>query len=218
MDTLSVKLSDDLYADDDIYQSQVKPYCETLLRKLLAHMPEKLEHSNRVGLLTFKTALQMGYTQEESRKMGEAARLHDIGYMVFPVSTWVSEEKPDAVEKLKRKLLHTNAGHEILTECPASHEFITIAAEGAKYHHEALNGKGPYGETELSAYIEIIGACDAYDGDAILKPGVTEKTGQEILDRMTIAEKYADGYKQNVINALAVIEGLIPPTTGMVAA
>lgn len=147
--------------------------------------------------------------------MGNAARLHDIGYFMHPVSTWVTEEKPDAAEKLKRKLLHTNDGRNVLLECPVDHPFITLAAEGALEHHELLNGQGPYGKTDLSSFIEIIGACDAYDGDAILKPGVTPKTGQEILDRMTTAAKYENGYRQDVLKALAAVENLTMPATGM---
>jgi|GEM_PF-5124417 len=215
MDSLSVELPDDLYPDDDIYALQVKPYCDKLLRRLLAHMPAKLEHSNRVGSLTFKTALQMGHNRQQSLQMGEAARLHDIGYFMHPVSTWVSENKPDPGEKLRRKLLHTHDGSKVIMGCPAEHSFITLAAEGAMEHHELLNGNGPYGKMSLSPFIEILGACDAYDGDAILKPGVTPKTSQEILNRMTTAAKYENGYRRDVLAALSAVEGLSMPTSGM---
>lgn len=217
MDFLSTQLSEDLYSGDDVYLSQIKPYCDVLLENLQSHMPQKLEHSNRVGFLCFKVALQMGKSRPESQIMGEAARLHDIGYIMHPVSTWVTREKPDTDEKKRRKLLHTKDGHSLLTKGPSpQHPFMALAREGALNHHETLNGLGPYEKKEFSSFIEILGACDAYDGDAIVKPGVTPKTGQEILDRMTTTEKYKNGFHKDVLKALAAVEQLKLPSGGMV--
>ncbi len=211
MDELSITLAPDLFPGDRPFQTAIKPYCEDLLARLGDHMPGKLKHLNRVGGLMGRVCVIMGMNEQDAFIHAQAARMHDIGYLSRPRSEWRTDEKPDDAEKLRRRILHTVEGEKILGESPvAEHNFIILAREMALYHHEKLDGTGPHGEDRLSRTIQILGAVDAYDGDQVTanKPGVPVRTPQEALERLYTEKKYAGGYREDILQAIAQAENL----------
>ncbi len=212
MDETSTTLSPGLFPGDRPFQTAIKPYCEDILARLGDHMPGKLRHSNRVGALMTRVCLHLGMDEAEALLHGEAARMHDIGYISRPRAEWRTDEKPDEGEKLRRRILHTVEGEKMLGECPVpEHEFIILAREMALLHHERLGGDGPHGQGRLSRAIQVLGPVDAFDGDQVTanKPGVPERSPQEALNRLRSHEKYAGAYREDLLNAIAVTENLV---------
>ena len=211
MDELSTTLSPDLFPNDRPFQTAIKPYCEDMLARLGDHMPGKLKHSSRVGALMARICLHHGMSTSEALLHGEAARLHDIGYLSRPRSEWRTDDKPDEGEKLRRRILHTVEGEKMLGECPTcEHSFIILAREMALLHHERLSGDGPHRQTRLSRTIQLLGPVDAFDGDQITanKPGVPERTPQETLTRLRTHKKYTGAYREDILDAIATMENL----------
>lgn len=206
---LSTALDSRLFSEDDDFRLAVKPFCEKLLKDIKAHMPEKLAHANRVGKLVTQFCLHAGMSAEDALIYGEAARLHDIGYLSRERKEWRSNEKPDPALSLRRKIWHTKGGNDILGQCDSlTHRFITEARSMARLHHERLDGKGPHGLTDLPEIVKIVGAIDAFDGDKVPKPGVEPRTPQEALDRLRTCDKYQGAYDPEIVEEFGRMLGL----------
>ncbi len=120
------------------------------------------EHTRRVGLLSERLALQMGFTAEEARTMGRAATLHDVGKIGIPdllllKHTGLTAEEFDVMKN------HTTTGAKILSG--SRFRLLQIAETIALTHHERWDGSGYSGLAGDSIPIEgrIVAVADSFD-------------------------------------------------------
>lgn len=118
-------------------------------------------HSLRVAKYSQELARRMGMDKEEQERVYYIAMLHDIGKIGVPDSIL---NKPGRLTDEERKVIqqHPAIGAEILKNYTA----IKGVADGARYHHERIDGKG-YCEglsgDDIPLIARIIGVADTYD-------------------------------------------------------
>ena len=118
-------------------------------------------HSLRVAIYSQELARRMNMNEEEQERVYYIAMLHDIGKIGIPDSILT---KPGRLTDEERKIIqqHPAIGAEILKNYTA----IEGIGDGAKYHHERIDGKG-YCEglsgDEIPLIARIIGVADTYD-------------------------------------------------------
>lgn len=150
------------------------------------------EHQSIVASLTIRLAQLVGKRREDAERIGQAARLHDIGKIIIPPSILhkngrLTEQERQIVER------HPVAGAEILkmTGDPS----LELAAQIALEHHENADGTGyPYGlsRKDISDAARLVAICDVYEAlraPRSYKPGLNHETVLRIMtegdDRMT---------------------------------
>jgi len=111
-----------------------------LAQILVVKMYENLTycHSVNVATLSLLIAGQVGFDDQTTNAIAEAALLHDIGKTRIPLDVI---RKPGALDKRERKIMesHTTLGAEILVEVPGLSPLTpTVALE----HHRAVKGSG----------------------------------------------------------------------------
>ena len=118
-------------------------------------------HSARVAFYAKEIARRMQLGEEEVRKIGYIAMLHDCGKIGIPDQVL---KKPESLTGEERNLIkeHTLMGGKVLEN------FIEIEGlkDGALYHHERFDGTGyPFGlkGKEIPFYARIIGVADSFD-------------------------------------------------------
>lgn len=118
-------------------------------------------HSLRVAKYSQELARRMDMSKEEQERIYYIAMLHDIGKIGVPDSIL---NKPGKLTDEERAIIqqHPAIGAEILKNYTA----IEGIADGAKYHHERIDGKG-YCEgisgKDIPLIARIIGVADTYD-------------------------------------------------------
>ncbi len=118
-------------------------------------------HSQRVSLYSVMIARELGWTDEQCESLRKTALMHDIGKIGIPDSILNKPAKLTDEEYAIMKS-HTVRGAEILKGLT----FIDHVVEGAKYHHERVDGRGyPNGlkGDEIPINARIIGVADAFD-------------------------------------------------------
>jgi putative two-component system response regulator len=124
---------------------------------------ETSEHNQRVGQLSSRLAVAIGWTAEDAGLLRRAAALHDIGKIGIPDALL---RKPGALTEVEVKVMrtHTSIGARILG---GSHvPLLQLAETVAMAHHERWDGTGyPRG---LSAWDippagRIVSVADAFD-------------------------------------------------------
>jgi hypothetical protein len=118
-------------------------------------------HSARVSFYSKEIAGRMKMSEEEIKKLGYIALMHDCGKMGIPDKVLKKTSRLDPEE---RKIIesHTTIGGRMLEKFTA----IDGIRDGAMYHHERYDGKGyPEGRKgeEIPLYARIIGIADAFD-------------------------------------------------------
>ncbi|MBQ7637211.1 MAG: HD-GYP domain-containing protein [Lachnospiraceae bacterium] len=118
-------------------------------------------HSVRVSEYASALAKEMGYSDDEVRKIGYIALLHDCGKIMIPGS--VLKKPGKLTEEEKREIRqHTVMGGKMLEGFTS----LDGAREGALYHHEYYNGEGyPEGlkGEEIPKLARIICVADSFD-------------------------------------------------------
>ncbi len=139
----------------------------------LAHAAESRdtdtgEHIERIGFLCEQLGLAAGMSRAESKMLGHASIMHDVGKIGVPDAVLLKPARLDAVEwEIMR--MHTTTGGEILggSERP----IIQMAETIARTHHEHWDGGGyPAGLTgnEIPLVGRICAICDVFD--ALVSP------------------------------------------------
>ncbi|MFC2048683.1 HD domain-containing phosphohydrolase [Elusimicrobiota bacterium] len=133
----------------------------TLSRAVEAKDPYTKGHSDRVGGLSRKIALELGFSEEKAGDMYWAGVLHDIGKIAVPLEILTKPEKLtfDEYEVIKK---HPTISYEICKDLRTlSHVLPAIL-----HHHERWDGKG-YPEKlegkDIPAEARIMSVADAYD-------------------------------------------------------
>ncbi len=121
-------------------------------------------HSFRVAWYTSILAEKMGCSQKQIEKYYDIALLHDIGKMGIPDKILTKEGKLTDSEYSIIKS-HSSKGYEILSKV----SMFPDLANGVKYHHERVDGKGyPDGlkGEDIPLIARIIAVADTFDAMA----------------------------------------------------
>lgn len=118
-------------------------------------------HSARVAHCAKEIARRMQLGEEEVKKIGYIAMLHDCGKIGIPDQVL---QKPESLTGEERTVIkeHTIMGGKVLENFTA----IEGLKDGALYHHERYDGTGyPFGlkGNEIPFYARIIGVADSFD-------------------------------------------------------
>ncbi|MCR5153379.1 MAG: HD domain-containing protein [Lachnospiraceae bacterium] len=118
-------------------------------------------HSVRVAEYSSMLAKELGFTEEEVRKIGYIALLHDCGKIIVSDTLLKKTGKLTAEERSQIQQ-HTVIGGKMLEDFTS----LKGAREGALYHHEYFNGEGyPQGlkGEEIPLPARIICVADSFD-------------------------------------------------------
>ena len=118
-------------------------------------------HSVDVAVYSVGFGHYMNFSQEDLKKLGYAAMMHDIGKSRIP-SAVINKNGKLTDEEFAMVKEHPNLGHEIMTTLGESDEDIL---NGVKYHHEKHDGTG-YPESlkggEIPLFAQIISISDVF--------------------------------------------------------
>jgi putative two-component system response regulator len=120
-------------------------------------------HITRIGEYAYVLSRALGISEEKSKMMSEACKMHDIGKIGIPDGILLKNDKLSS-EEWETMKTHTLKGAEILKDSPADN--IRLAEEIALTHHEKWDGSGyPNGlkgeEIPLSG--RIMALIDVFD-------------------------------------------------------
>ncbi|MFB3853815.1 MAG: HD-GYP domain-containing protein [Vicinamibacterales bacterium] len=118
-------------------------------------------HSVNVAMLALLLARRVGFDEDQTTALVEAALLHDIGKTRVPLEIL---KKPGALDKLERRTIetHTVLGGEILVEVEGVRPLTpTVALE----HHRTPKGGGypALGDHPPHALTQIVAVADIYE-------------------------------------------------------
>jgi putative nucleotidyltransferase with HDIG domain len=118
-------------------------------------------HSVNVATLSLLIAKQVGFDDQTTAAIGEAALLHDIGKTRIPLDLI---RKPGALDKRERALMesHTTFGAEILVEVDGLRPLTpTVALE----HHRGVKGSGypELGDRVPHFLSQLVAVADIYE-------------------------------------------------------
>ena len=118
-------------------------------------------HSVNVATLSLLIARQVGFDEQTTAAIGEAALLHDIGKTRIPLDLI---RKPGALDKRERALMeaHTMFGAEILVEVDGLRPLTpTVALE----HHRGVKGSGypELGDRVPHFMSQLVAVADIYE-------------------------------------------------------
>jgi putative two-component system response regulator len=128
------------------------------------------EHTARVANTSHRLARMLGFGDDESTLMGQAAALHDVGKLAIPDAILLKRRKLDAAEFEKLKT-HTTAGAAILGGSESA--MLKPAEEIALTHHERWDGSGyPHGlrGDEIPMCGRIVAVADVFDALTHARP------------------------------------------------
>ena len=134
---------------------------DVLLSVLAERHPGFGEHSSGVATLALLTAGQLGLDAVESRIVGLAAELHDVGKMAIPDAILDKRAQLDDDESAFMQR-HTVIGERIVAAAPA----LMSIAPLVRSSHERVDGRGyPDGLSgaEIPLASRIVAVCDAFD-------------------------------------------------------
>ncbi len=167
------------------YRDIVEQSLQTFARAIDAKDKYTNGHSLRVAEYSVELAKRLGLSPKEQENVYYIALLHDIGKIGIPDSIL---NKPGKLTDEERKLIqnHPLIGGEILRDFTA----IDGIADGAKFHHERIDGngynKGLKGD-EIPLIARIIGVADTYDAMSstrCYRPALSEDFIVEELKRV----------------------------------
>ena len=158
-------------------------------------------HSQRVGDLSRKIAVNIGLPVDQVNLLQWAGELHDIGLLAVPADVLAKPTHIGAAEFRSVKQ-HAEAAYEILK--PLS--FLEDVLPAIHHHHERMNGTGYPGGLvgeQIPLNARVLAVADAYDAmthDRPHRAAMTPLQALRELKRCTPA-----GYFEPCVNALAEI-------------
>lgn len=117
------------------------------------------EHSKLVSRISIILGKKVGMHDIESTRLGEAAKLHDVGKIFISdtilLKTGRLTEKEYTIIKK-----HTELGFSLLVE---HIRIMLMAAIISLQHHEKIDGTGYEGITSIHALAKIVAVADVFD-------------------------------------------------------
>lgn len=127
------------------------------------------EHVRMVAEYTAILCRALGYSEEETWKISQASKLHDVGKIICPLEIL---DKPGKLtdEEFATVRKHTEHGCQILGNAPG--ELLQMASIIAEQHHERWDGTGYMGlkGDEIHPYARVVALADVYDAFASKRP------------------------------------------------
>ena len=125
-------------------------------------------HVKRVALYTDIICRGLGISEEESWKISQASKMHDVGKIIVPLEILEKAGKltPEEFEIMKT---HTTMGADMLLELGRHHvgnALMEYAYQIARWHHERWDGKGyPDGlkGDEIPIAAQVVSVADVHD-------------------------------------------------------
>ncbi|MBM3156248.1 MAG: response regulator [Chloroflexi bacterium] len=134
-----------------------------------SHEPYARGHSDRVGLLAYEIAIQLGCSTEMKRQIKFAAMLQDIGKIAVP-DRILSKQDNLTQEEYAEINRHPTASVEIIQHVDYFKDIIPLVES----HHEWYDGSGGYpGKLKgnrIPLGARILAVADAYDAMTCPRP------------------------------------------------
>jgi HD-GYP domain-containing protein (c-di-GMP phosphodiesterase class II) len=172
------------------------------------------EHVERVGELSARVARALGLPEHETRRIGLAGRLHDIGKAAIPTSI-LGKPGPLDEREWHHMRQHTVIGEQMVLSAPG----LAEAAPLIRSSHERVDGTG-YPDRLSGASIplgsRIIAVCDAFDAmttDRVYRAALGTCAALEELSRHAGSQ-----FDPTVVAALSSLPGLSDTALAEVAA
>lgn len=171
-----------------LYQDQRRALESTinaLVHSLSLKDPETAHHSERVQKVAMRIGREMGLTEDELEVLSVASILHDTGKQGVRNEVLFKPGKltPEESEEIARHAEHTQG---ILDRISYPEHLKTVPLIAA-YHHEKMNGTGPYGISgdQIPVQARIIAVADAFDALASKRAYKEAKPLSEVLQILT---------------------------------
>ena len=158
---------------------------EAIAKAIDVNDPYTAGHSRRVALYAKMIAYRMDFLPDEIDEIYYAGLIHDVGKLGIDNKIINKNGKltDDEFNEIKR---HPMFGYEILKSISIKGKF----ADGARCHHERIDGKGyPDGlkGDEISVLAKIIAVADAYDAMT------SKRSYRDILPQAVVREQIEQG-------------------------
>lgn len=163
-------------------------------------------HSVNVATLSLLIARQIGFDEQTTAAIGEAALLHDIGKTRIPLDVI---RKPGALDKRERTLMeaHTTYGAEILVEVDGLRPLTpTVALE----HHRGVKGSGypELGTREPHFMSQLVSVADIYE--AITGARTYQQPGQPEQACLVLARLAGEKLNSALVKAFVAAVTFFP--------
>ncbi|MDR2788703.1 MAG: HD-GYP domain-containing protein [Candidatus Accumulibacter sp.] len=164
-------------------------------------------HSVAVCALMIALGRQMGFDEEQNRRLGIAGLLHDMGKARVPLEIL---NKPGKLtdEEFRIMKSHPEEGFQLLEGSPG---LDGIALDVVRHHHEKTDGRGyPQGarDGEISLHAKMGAVCDVYDAITSNRP---YKAGWDPAESLRKMAEWASGhFDPNVFQAFVRSLGIYP--------
>ncbi|MDC7225746.1 MAG: HD domain-containing protein [Spirochaetales bacterium] len=148
-------------------------------------------HSVNVMALTIGYCYYVSLPEDQTRKLGLAALLHDVGKTEVPPYLLKATRRlsDDEFDQIKA---HTTRGYEILKSYKEE-EIVEIAGASME-HHEKLDGSGyPHGKTDISYFGRVLSIIDCYE--AITNDDRPYRTALSPMNALELIKKDVDAGK-----------------------
>ncbi len=158
---------------------------EAIAKAIDANDPYTAGHSRRVAQYAKMIASRMDFSPDEIEEIYYAGLIHDVGKLGIDNRIINKNGKLDDKEfaEIKR---HPILGYEILKDISVKGKF----ADGAKCHHERMDGKGyPEGlkAEQISVLARIIAVADAYDAMT------SKRSYRDVMPQERVREQIENG-------------------------
>lgn len=163
-------------------------------------------HSVAVCALMTALSKQLKLSEIETKQLGLAGLLHDIGKAKVPLEVL---NKPGALtdEEFRLVKLHPEQGHELLLK---ANILDPVTLEVCLHHHEKIDGSGypdRLKDAEISLYAKMGAVCDVYDAVTSNRP---YKVGWEPGMSLKRMAQWTNHFDQAVFKAFVKSVGIYP--------
>jgi len=164
-------------------------------------------HSVAVCALMIALAKQLGLNPEQTRSLGIAGLLHDLGKAMMPMEVL---NKPGKLTDEEFAIIktHPEEGYNLLLSSTGADE---IALDVVLHHHEKTDGSGypkRLKDSEISLFAKMGAVCDVYDAITSNRP---YKAGWDPAESLRRMAEWANGhFDPTVFQAFVKSLGIYP--------